>query len=131
MKAVFKKVIYDEIDIDFQKIYDLIIQKTGKDDFNTLYDEFADNAKYYISETQAIESLFNDYGLMVSFRDNEDTIKSKYDYNRYVFKYISLFTLKKLEIIVETNFYSPVYPTCNHKINCFITDSSNLIKDSK
>lgn len=74
MKAVFKKVIYDEIDIDFQKIYDLIIQKTGKDDFNTLYDEFADNAKYYISETQAIESLFNDYGLMVSFRDNEDTI---------------------------------------------------------
>lgn len=74
MKAVFKKVIYDEIDIDFQKIYDLIVQKTGKDDFNALYDEFADNAKYYISETQAIESLFNDYGLMVSFRDNEDTI---------------------------------------------------------
>jgi hypothetical protein len=74
MKAVFKKIIYDELDIDFQKIYDLIIQKTGKDDFNTLYDEFADNAKYYISETQAIESLFNDYGLMVSFRDNEDTI---------------------------------------------------------
>ena len=54
--------------------------------------------------------------------DNEDTIKSKYDYNRYVFKYISLFTLKKLESIVETNFYSPVYPTCNHKINCFITE---------
>jgi hypothetical protein len=74
MKAVFKKIIYDELDIDFQKIYDLIIQKTGKDDFNTLYDEFADNAKYYISETQAIESLFNDYGLMMSFRDNEDTI---------------------------------------------------------
>ena len=74
MKAVFKKIIYDELDIDFQKIYDLIIQKTGKDDFNTLYDEFADNAKYYISETPAIESLFNDYGLMVSFRDNEDTI---------------------------------------------------------
>ena len=74
MKVVFKKVIYDELDIDFQKIYDLIIQKTGKDDFNTLYNEFADNTESYISETQAIESLFNDYGLLVSFKDNEDTI---------------------------------------------------------
>lgn len=74
MKVVFKKVLYDEIDIDFQKIYDLVVQKTGEDDFNALYDEFADNAKYYISETQAIESLFNDYGLFVSLRDNEDAI---------------------------------------------------------
>jgi hypothetical protein len=74
MKVTFKKVIYDEIDIDFQKIYDLIIKKTGKDDFNTLYDEFADNAKNYISETQPIETLFDDYSLMMSFRDNEDTI---------------------------------------------------------
>lgn len=74
MKVVFKKVLYDELDIDFQKIYDLIIQKTGKDDFNTVYYEFANNAESYISETQAIESLFNDYGLLVSFKDNEDTI---------------------------------------------------------
>jgi hypothetical protein len=84
MKAVFKKVIYDEIDIDFQKIYDLIIQKTGKDDFNTLYYEFADNAKNYISETQPIETLFDDYGLMMSFRDNEDTIDFIID-SYYVF----------------------------------------------
>lgn len=74
MKVVFKKVLYDELDIDFQKIYDLIIQKTGKDDFNTLYYEFENNVESYISETQAIESLFNDYGLLVSFKDNEDTI---------------------------------------------------------
>ena len=84
MKAIFKKVIYDEIDIDFQKIYDLIIQKTGKDDFNTLYDEFADNAKNYISETQPIKTLFDDYGLMMSFRDNEDTINFIID-SYYVF----------------------------------------------
>lgn len=84
MKAVFKKVIYDEIDIDFQKIYDLIVQKTGKDDFNTIYDEFADNAKSYISETQPIETLFNDYGLMMSFRDNEDTVNFIID-SYYVF----------------------------------------------
>ena len=84
MNFVFKKVLYDELDIDFQKIYDLIVQKTGKDDFNTLYDEFADNAKYYISETQAIESLFNDYGLMGSFKDNEDTVNVIID-SYYVF----------------------------------------------
>ena len=84
MNFVFKKVLYDELNIDFQKIYDLIVQKTGKDDFNTLYDEFADNAKYYISETQAIESLFNDYGLIVSFKDNEDTVNVIID-SYYVF----------------------------------------------
>ena len=84
MKVVFKKVIYDELDIDFQKIYDLIVQKTGKDDFNTLYYQFADNAEHYISETQDIESLFNDYGQMVSFNDNEDTINFIID-SYYVF----------------------------------------------
>lgn len=84
MNFVFKKVLYDELNIDFQKIYDLIVQKTGKDDFNTLYDEFADNAKYYISETQPIETLFDDYGLMMSFRDNEDTINFIID-SYYVF----------------------------------------------
>lgn len=84
MKFTFKKVIYDEIDIDFQKIYDLIVQKTGKDDFNTLYYQFADNAKNYISETQPIETLFDDYGLMMSFRDNEDTVNFLID-SYYVF----------------------------------------------
>lgn len=74
VSVVFKKVLYDELAIDFQKIYDLIVQKTGKDDFNTVYNEFADNAESYISETQDIESLFSDYGLLVSFKDNEDTI---------------------------------------------------------
>lgn len=84
MKVTFKKVIYDELDIDFQKIYDLVVQKTGEDDINAIHDEFADNAKYYISETQAIESLFNDYGLFVSLRDNEDTINFIID-SYYVF----------------------------------------------
>lgn len=48
MNFVFKKVLYDELNIDFQKIYDLIVQKTGKDDFNTLYYQFANNAESYI-----------------------------------------------------------------------------------
>jgi hypothetical protein len=84
MKVVFKKVLYDELDIDFQKIYDLIIQKTGKEDFITLYYEFENNVESSISKTQAIESLFNDYGLLVSFKDNEDTINFIID-SYYVF----------------------------------------------
>ena len=75
MKAVFKKVLYDELDIDFQKIYDLMVQKTGKDDFNTLYDEFADNAEYYLSQTHDFDSLFDSYDLMFSFSDNGDVLE--------------------------------------------------------
>ena len=88
MKAVFKKVIYDEIDIDFQKIYDLIVQKTGKDDFNTLYYQFADNAETYLSQTHDLNSLFDSYDLVFLnsdlFRENGDVLECIVD-NFYVF----------------------------------------------
>ena len=92
MKAVFKKVIYDELDIDFQKIYDLIVQKTGKDDFNTLYYQFADNAESYLSQTHDLNSLFNSYDLVFlnsDFRDNgyvlECIVDGFYVFLRYKF----------------------------------------------
>jgi hypothetical protein len=75
MKVVFKKVLYDELDIDFQKIYDLIVQKTGKDDFNTLYYQFADNAESYISETHDLGMLFDKYDLAFSFTNNESALE--------------------------------------------------------
>jgi hypothetical protein len=75
MKVVFKKVLYDELDIDFQKIYDLIVQKTGKDDFNTLYYQFADDAESYISETHDLGMLFDKYDLTFSFADNESALE--------------------------------------------------------
>lgn len=88
MNFVFKKVLYDELNIDFQKIYDLIVQKTGKDDFNTLYDQFANNAESYISETHDLGSLFDSYDLVVFsndlFRDNRDVLECIVD-NFYVF----------------------------------------------
>ena len=87
MKAVFKKVIYDELDIDFQKIYDLIVQKTGKDDFNTLYYQFADNAESYLSQTHDLNSLFDSYDLVFlnsDFRDNGDVLECIVD-SFYVF----------------------------------------------
>ena len=84
MKFTFKKVLYEEFDIDFQKIYDLIVQKTGKDDFNTLYDEFADDAEYYLSQTHDLDSLFDSYDLIFSFSDNESALECIVD-NFYVF----------------------------------------------
>lgn len=75
MKVTFKKVLYEEIDIDFQKIYDLIVQKTGESSFNTLYYQFADNAEYYIAETHDLGVLFDKYDLAFSFSDNESALE--------------------------------------------------------
>lgn len=47
---------------------------------------------------------------------NPDDVKSGYDYNKYIFKYTSLLNNLQLEIIVETNYYQPVYPVLNHSI---------------
>ena len=84
MKFTFKKVLYGELDIDFQKIYDLIVQKTGKDDFNTLYYQFADNAESYLSQTHDLNSIFDKYDLMFSFSDNDYALECIVD-NFYVF----------------------------------------------
>lgn len=88
MKFTFKKVLYDELDIDFQKIYDLIVQKTGKDDFNTLYYQFADHTQSYLSQTHDLNSLFGSYDLVFLnsdlFRENGDVLECIVD-NFYVF----------------------------------------------
>lgn len=88
MKFTFKKVLYSELDIDFQKIYDLIVQKTGKDDFNTLYYEFENNTQSYLSQTQDLNSLFDSYDLVCFnsdlFRENRDVLECIID-NFYVF----------------------------------------------
>lgn len=88
MNFVFKKVLYSELDIDFQKIYDLIIQKTGKDDFNTLYYQFADNAESYLSQTHDLNTLFDSYDFVFLksdlFRENGDVLECIVD-NFYVF----------------------------------------------
>lgn len=47
---------------------------------------------------------------------NPDQIKSRYDYNMYVFKYDSLFSAKPMEIIVETSYYQSAYPVEKHAV---------------
>ena len=51
---------------------------------------------------------------------NPDMIKTRYNYNKYVFKYESLFDSNKLEIIIETSYYQSVYPISKHIINSYI-----------
>lgn len=47
-------------------------------------------------------------------------IMSRYDYNKYVFKYKSIFTTVPLEIIVETNYYLDAYPSKEQVVGSFV-----------
>lgn len=51
---------------------------------------------------------------------NSEEIKSRYDYNKYVFKYDSLFSVIPLEIIIETSYYQSVYPVDKHAVGSFV-----------
>lgn len=51
---------------------------------------------------------------------NPDDIKSRYDYNKYVFKYDSMFSDIPLEIIIETSYYQTVYPVEMHTVGSFV-----------
>ena len=51
---------------------------------------------------------------------NSEEIKSRYDYNKYVFKYDSLFSVIPLEIIIETSYYQSVYPVDKHVVGSFV-----------
>ena len=66
---------------------------------------------------EIIISIANKLGLELS---NLDMIKTRYNYNKYVYKYESLFDPNKLEIIIETSYYQSVYPISKHIINSYI-----------
>ena len=51
---------------------------------------------------------------------NPDKIRSRYDYNKYVFKYMSLFVSMPVEIIIETSYYQTSYPVEKHEVGSFI-----------
>ena len=66
---------------------------------------------------EIIMNIANQLGLKLS---NPDMIKTRYNYNKYVFKYESLFSATELEIIIETSYYQSVYPISKHVINSYI-----------
>ncbi len=51
---------------------------------------------------------------------NPEEIKSRYDYNKYVFRYDSMFAEIPLEIIIETSYYQSAYPVEKHSVGSFI-----------
>ena len=57
---------------------------------------------------ELIIEIAENLGLVLS---NLEEIKSRYDYNKYVFKYDSLFSVIPLEIIIGTSYFRSVYPT--------------------
>lgn len=51
---------------------------------------------------------------------NPEDIKSRHDYNKYVFKYDSMFAEIPLEIIIETSYYQTVYPVEKQVVGSFV-----------
>ena len=49
-----------------------------------------------------------------------EKVKSRHNYNKYVFVYESLFSEIPLELVVETNFYQAAYPVETRKVYSFV-----------
>lgn len=70
-----------------------------------------------VKSKEIVISIAEGLGLSLS---NPDEIKSRYDYNKYVFQYDSMFATIPLEIIVETSYYQAVYPVEKHVVGSFV-----------
>ena len=70
-----------------------------------------------VKSKELIIEIGEKLGLVLS---NPEEIKSRYDYNKYVFKYDSLFSVIPLEIIIETSYYQSVYPVDMHIVGSFV-----------
>ena len=70
-----------------------------------------------VKSKEIVISIAEGLGLSLS---NPDEIKSRYDYNKYVFQYESMFATIPLEIIVETSYYQAVYPVEKHVVGSFV-----------
>lgn len=70
-----------------------------------------------VKSKELIIDITENLGLLLS---NPEDIKSRYDYNKYVFKYDSLFSVIPLEIIIETSYYQSVYPVDKHVVGSFV-----------
>ena len=68
---------------------------------------------------QVIGSVANDLDLVLV---NPDDVKSRFSYNKYIFKYDSFFSDVPLEIVVETNYYQGAYPVENLQVGCIVSD---------
>ena len=70
-----------------------------------------------VKSKEVIIEIAKNLGMVLS---NQEDIKSRYDYNKYVFKYNSLFSVIPLEIIIETSYYQSVYPVEKRIVGSFV-----------
>ncbi len=70
-----------------------------------------------VKSKELIIEIAEKLGLVLS---NSEDIKSRYDYNKYVFKYKSLFSMIPLEIIIETSYYQSAYPVNKRVVGSFV-----------
>ena len=64
-----------------------------------------------------IIEIADSLGLVIT---NIIDIRSRYDYNKYIVEYESLFSDFPLEIIIETSFFQAVYPIELHTVNSYV-----------
>lgn len=70
-----------------------------------------------VKSKELIINIAEKLGLVLT---NPEEIKSRYDYNKYVFQYDSMFAAIPLEIIIETSYYQAVYPVEKHMVGSFV-----------
>lgn len=70
-----------------------------------------------VQSKKLITTIADGLGLTLS---NAEEIMSRYDYNKYVFKYESMFAPIPLEIIIETSYYQAVYPVERHTVGSLV-----------
>ncbi|MBO4703110.1 MAG: nucleotidyl transferase AbiEii/AbiGii toxin family protein [Lachnospiraceae bacterium] len=79
------------------------------------------NRKLTESEKKKIKNIIMEIGERMDFSlANPDDIKSRNNYNKYVFEYESLFSDNPLELIIETSFYQEVYPVDIHSVDGYV-----------
>ena len=140
IETISNEIKRDNIMIEKDTIQSMILYELTKYDFPfvfkggtslskayNLIDRFSEDIDLSLSKLQSDSEKKKSKEIILEVADklglkllNPENIKSRYDYNKYVFKYESLFTNFDLEIIIETSYYQESYPVINHKINSFI-----------
>ena len=111
--AINKNIVFKG-GTSLSKVYDLI------DRFSEDLDLSSEN-KLSESEKNKLKKKKKKVAIRIGLElINEKDIQSRYNYNKYYFKYNSIFANTKLEIVVETNLFLTVFPVEKLRVKCFV-----------
>ena len=114
---------YKEYHNEWKEIIETVAREMGRTEQMVEKDTIQSMFLHELSKTELPfvfkggTSLSKAYGLIDRFSED---IMSRYEYNRYVFKYDSLYAEIPLEIIIETSYYNAVYPVEKHTVGSFV-----------